>query len=84
MQTIKLYDYNPSMGKLIDVSHPLDYLKEHNNYATYIYADKLIMNHRKFLNQNDTYYIMCSKGHLSKKVVHMLSYYGYNVVQVIK
>ncbi|MBE6148441.1 MAG: rhodanese-like domain-containing protein [Firmicutes bacterium] len=82
MKTISIYDYNESMGKLIDVQHPLDYKKKHDPRSVNIYADKLIMNHKKYLNKTEIYYIICDKGRLSKRVVTTLSYYGYNVVQV--
>lgn len=82
MKTIKLSEYDISMGKLIDVRNPLDYASKHDPRSINIYADKLIMNHSKFLNKKETYYIICSKGFLSKKVVRTLSYYGYNLVYV--
>ena len=82
MKTISINSYQSSMGKLIDVQHPLDYEKKHDHRSINIYADKLIFNHSKYLNKDETYYIICSKGHLSKKVVRTLSFYGYNVVQV--
>ena len=82
MKMIKLNDYNPSMGKLIDVRHPLEYAKSHDARSINIYADKLLMNPSKYLNKKDTYFIVCTKGFLSKKVVRTLSYYGYNLVYV--
>lgn len=82
MKTISIKEYQSYMGKLIDVRHPLDYQKGHDPRSINIYADKLIMNHQKYLNKNDTFYIVCEKGVLSSKVVRMLSYYGYKLVQV--
>jgi len=82
MKTISIYEYNESFGKLIDVQHPLDYKKKHDPRSINIYADKLIMNHKKYLNKTERYYIICEKGKLSKRVVSALSYYGYDVVQV--
>ena len=83
MKVISIDNYHSYMGKLIDVRHPLDYEKKHDSRSINIYADKLIMNHKSLLNKNKTYYIVCSKGHLSKKVVHHLNYLGYDVIQVI-
>ena len=83
MKTISIYEYNENMGKLIDVQHPIDYKKKHDPRSINIYADKLIMNHKKYLNRLEKYYIICEKGKLSKKVVSVLQYYGYDVVQVI-
>lgn len=82
MKIISIYDYNSNMGTLIDVQHPLDYKNKHDPRSINIYADKLIMNHKKYLNKNQTYYIICEKGKLSSRVVRTLGYYGYNVVQV--
>ena len=82
MRIININDYNEKMGKLIDVQHPLDYIKKHDPRSINIYADKLIMNHSRLLNKDATYYIICEKGRLSKRVVTTLTFYGYNVVQV--
>ncbi len=82
MKSININEYNSSMGQLIDVQHPLDYQKKHDTRSINIYADKLIMNHKKYLNKNNTYYIICEKGTLSSRVVRTLTYYGYNLVQV--
>lgn len=82
MKTISIYDYNESMGQLIDVQHPLDYAKKHDPRSINIYADRLLMNHQKYLNKQDVYYIICEKGRLSSRVVNTLSYYGYKVIRV--
>ena len=82
MKTININDYISSMGQLIDVQHPLDYQKNHDPRSINIYADKLIMNHKKYLNKTNIYYIICKKGTLSSRVVRTLTYYGYNLVQV--
>ena len=82
MRTISINEYNSNMGKLIDVRNPLDYQNYHDPRSINIYADKLILNHRKYLDKNHVYYIICEKGVLSSKVVRTLSYFGYNLVQV--
>ena len=82
MNSININEYSESLGQLIDVSHPLDYQKKHVASAINIYADKLLLNHFKYLDKNKTYYIMCQKGQLSKKVVTRLKFYGYKVIQV--
>jgi rhodanese-related sulfurtransferase len=82
MKSIKLNDYNFSMGTLIDVRHPLDYNKGHINGSINIYADKLLASPSKYLNKNSTYYIICEKGILSLRVVRMLTILGYKAVQV--
>ena len=84
MKRIKLNDYNPSMGILIDVKHPLDYKDDPTVGSINIYADKLLMNYKLLLDINKKYYIICSKGTLSRRVVAYLEYLGYDVTQVIK
>ena len=82
MKRISFKDFNPSMGILIDVQHPLDYEEFHDPRSKNIYADKLLLNPGLYLKKNETYYIMCRKGTLSRKVVRMLTFYGYDVVLV--
>lgn len=83
MQTIKLSEYNSNMGILIDVRHPIEYKVKHDPRSINIYADKLILNHKRLLDKNRTYYIICEKGHLSKRVVTNLNFLGYNAIQVL-
>lgn len=84
MKRIMYSEYNPSMGILIDVQHPLDYQKDPTLYSKNVYADKLLMNYKTLLDRNKKYYIVCSKGTLSRRVVAMLEYLGYDVTQVLK
>ena len=83
MKTIKLSEYNSNMGVLIDVRHPIEYKIKHDSRSINIYADKLLLNHKTLLDKEKTYYIICAKNNLSRKVVTNLSFLGYNVVQVI-
>lgn len=84
MKRIKFEEYNPSMGILIDVQHPEDYAKNPTPGSINIYADKLLLNYKKSLDITKRYFIICNKGFLSRKVVSMLEFYGYNVTQVTK
>ena len=77
-------DYNPSMGILIDVQHPEDYKKNPTPNSKNMYADKLLLNYKTVLDKNQKYFIVCSKGTLSRRVVPMLEYLGYDVTQVIR
>ena len=83
MEKINLSEYISSMGILIDVRHPIDYKREHDNRAINIYADKLLSNPSKYLDKNKRYFIICKSGYLSKRVVVTLKYLGYMVTQVI-
>lgn len=84
MKRIKLSEYNPNMGILIDVQHPADYALNPTPNSINIYADKLLLNYKNILNITKRYYIVCQKGYLSRKVVSVLEFYGYNITQVIK
>lgn len=83
MKRIKLSEYNPNMGTLIDVQHPEDYLKNPTPGSINIYVDNLLMNYKKYMDPRKKYYITCTKGRLSGRAVAMLEYLGYNVTQVI-
>ena len=83
MKTIKDYEYNPSMGILIDVRSPREYSKDHNPYSININYDKLLMNYKTILDKNKKYYLICDKGKRSKQAVRILSFYGYDVTFVI-
>ncbi len=84
MKRINLSDYNSNLGILIDVKHPLDYKEDPTPGSINIYADKLLMNYKMLLDYKKKYYIICSKGTLSRKVVAYLEYLGYDVTQVVK
>lgn len=83
MRRIKLSEYSPTMGTLIDVQHPEDYKENATLGSINIYADKLLMNPKAYLEYNKKYFIICNKGHLSGRVVAYLEYLGYNVTQVM-
>ena len=84
MKRIKLSEVNLNQGVLIDVQHPEDYVNNPTPGSINIYADKLLLNYKSLLNKNQRYYIVCNKGYLSRKVVSILEFYGYNVTQVLK
>ena len=84
MKRIKLSQFNPNMGILIDVQNPSDYAQHPTLNSINIYADKLLMNYKTKLDKTKRYFIVCNKGYLSRKVVSVLEFYGYDVTQVIK
>ena len=83
IKTININEYNSSMGKLIDIESKEVYLKHHVNGAINIDKDTLLYNRERLLNKDETYYIYCSKGNKSRRVVSILELYGYKVVQVL-
>ena len=68
--------------KIIDLQSKEDYNKFYLNGAVNIPYDELINNYRKYLNKNEKYKLYCKKGKLSKRAVAILSYLGYNVINV--
>lgn len=84
MKRIKYSEYNSGMGTLIDVQRPEEYQKSPTPDSINIYADRLLLNYKTLLNKTKRYYIVCNKGYLSRKVVSVLEFYGYDVTQVVK
>ena len=84
MKKIKLQDYNKSMGTLIDLSSTNDFLFEFHPDALNIPYHKFMLYYDRYLTKDKPYFITCSKGVHSAKMVSMLEYFGYNVTQAIK
>lgn len=84
MKRIDLNVYNPNMGLLIDISDPTTYQTKKVMGSINIPYQKLLLNYKELLDKNKKYYIMCSKGIHSQKVVSILEFYGYDVTQIIR
>ncbi len=65
--------------KIIDVTNKNEFNLYHIDGSVNIPYDNLINNYRYYLNKNDTYYIYCKGGKLSKRAVSILSSLGYKV-----
>lgn len=83
MKKIKIEEYSPSMGTLIDLEDEYSFLVNHQNGAINIPYNKLIYNYEKLLDKNKSYYFYCNGGSKSRKIVSILELYGYNVTQVV-
>ena len=59
------------------------YQKEMGSLISIPYQ-KFMLYYDRYLNKNEPYYFICSKGFHSAKVVRMLEYFGYDVTQVVK
>ena len=70
--------------KIIDVSDKYTYEINHINDSTNIPYDELINNYRKYLNKQETYYLYCKSGKLSKRAYLVLSSLGYKVFMLKK
>ena len=69
---------------LIDVQEKYEYKLYHLPGSINIPYDTLISDYKRYLNKNDTYYITCKMGHLSKRACTILDFLGYNVICVEK
>lgn len=65
-------------GTIIDLQDSY-YNIYHLRGAVNIPYEELMNNYRNYLRKGDKYYIYCKSGKLSKRVVAVLSYLGYNV-----
>ena len=70
--------------KIIDVSDKYTYMNSHLNNSINIPYNELINNYRYYLNKNETYYLYCKSGKLSKRATLVLSSIGYKVFTLEK
>lgn len=84
MKRIDLATYNKSMGTLIDISDPITFQEKMVPGSINIPYQKLLLHYKELLDKNKKYYIMCTKGIHSRKVVSILEFYGYDVTQVTR
>ncbi len=67
------------MGTFIEVN---DKYKNVVKNSIHIPFEHLLVNYKELLDKNKKYYIYCTGGIKSKKVVNILSFYGYDVTLV--
>ncbi|MBR4178932.1 MAG: rhodanese-like domain-containing protein [Bacilli bacterium] len=65
--------------KIIDVGDRYTYSLGHLDNSINIPYEELINNYRRYLNKNDSYYLYCKSGKLSKRATLVLSSLGYKV-----
>jgi len=82
MKRMNIKDYYRSMGTLIDIQNVIDYQKYHHPESINIPYETLMLNYKKLLDKNKSYYIVCNKGTKSRKAVSILEFYGYDVTQL--
>ena len=79
MKKIFLSEYKESMGVFIEVNDTYNNVVKNSIHIPY---ENLLVNYRELLDKNKSYFIYCKGGIKSKKVVNILSYYGYDVTLV--
>ena len=70
-------------ANIIDIRSVQKYNDNHIPGSINIEYNKLLGNSDKYIRKDDTYYIYCQKGVMSKRVVNYLRSLGYNVYDVI-
>lgn len=70
--------------KIIDVQDRSMYNIHHLEGSINIPYDDLINNYRMYLDKNNTYYLYCKSGKLSKRASIILNYLGYNTIVLEK
>lgn len=67
---------------IIDIQDRFEYKNWHLPNAINIPYDELINNYNKYLKKDQIYYIYCKSGKLSKRLVVVLNYLGYNTIML--
>lgn len=83
MKSIKLKDYDLSMGTIIDLEAENDYYIWHVDGAINIPYQNLVYNFQNILDKKNKYYFYCKKGNKSRRIVSILEIYGYDATQVL-
>lgn len=68
--------------ELIDIREPYEYASGSIKSAKNIPMGQLLSSADKYLNKENTYYIMCQSGGRSRNTTRLLSKQGYQVIDV--
>lgn len=71
-----------SKDTIIDIRDNYSYSLGHIPNAININSNQLLNNPKEYLSFNKTYYIYCSGGNNSKRVVNTLNSFGYNTINI--
>ena len=67
---------------IIDIRSVENYNNNHIPGAKNIPYQELLINHKKYLNKNETYYIYCKRGLTAKGLCEILQKQGYHVFNI--
>jgi rhodanese-related sulfurtransferase len=79
MKKILLSEYDESMGIFIEINENYHNVVKNSIHIPY---ENLLINYKELLDKSKKYYIYCKGGIKSRKVVNILSFYGYDVTLV--
>ena len=67
---------------IIDIRSKESYNNNHIPGAINIPSNELLINHLKYLNKSETYYLYCTRGITSVKVCQILNKQGYKTISI--
>lgn len=70
------------MNKIIDIRTNSEYQAGHIPNAINIEKELLLLNPNYYLNKEEKYYLYCTSGFRSEKVVTYLNKLGYNTINI--
>ena len=79
-QLSQIMNTNPM---IIDIRDPYQYAQFHLPTAVNIPYQTLVMYPERYLNQQDTYYLICAHGGESYRACVMLEPSGYKVISIL-
>lgn len=84
ISSISVQELKNHLGKvpLIDIRSVESYNSNHIPTAIHIPFEQLMMYPNKYLDKNKLYYIYCSRGVKSIKLIQILSRQGYHIAHV--
>ena len=74
---------NINNPKIIDIRPAQNYNQNHIPSAINIPYNDIIINHERFLDKNEKYYIYCKCGKTSNKLCQFLNSLGYHTYSII-
>jgi len=78
----QLNQMQPSKPYIIDIREPYEFARFHLPTAVNIPYQTLVMYPERYLNLNDTYYLICEHGSFSYRASVLLEPYGYRLVSI--
>lgn len=72
----------PSNPNIIDVREPYMFARYHLPTAKNVPFHSLTMYPERFMNMQETYYLICDHGSVSYRAASILSAYGYKIVSI--
>ena len=72
----------PTHPQIIDIREPYEFARYHLPTAKNVPYHSLTMYPERFMNTQETYYLICEHGSVSYRAASILASYGYKTVTV--